>query len=56
VDQEPWSWLSGKDISPWRLKLRQDYEVVIIGAGPAGAILAYELAGKRIRVLSTAVC
>ena len=31
--------------------LAQSYEVIIVGAGPAGATLAYELAGKGIGVL-----
>jgi len=31
--------------------LQRDYEVIIVGAGPAGATLAYELASKGIRVL-----
>ncbi|MFC2065827.1 geranylgeranyl reductase family protein [Chloroflexota bacterium] len=31
--------------------MRHDYEVIIVGAGPAGATLAYELAKKGIRVL-----
>ena len=31
--------------------MKQNYEVIIVGAGPAGATLAYELAGKGIGVL-----
>ena len=31
--------------------MKRKYEVIIIGAGPAGATLAYELASKGIRVL-----
>jgi flavin-dependent dehydrogenase len=31
--------------------LKQSYDVVVIGAGPAGATLAYELAKKGIGVL-----
>ena len=31
--------------------MKQDYEVTIVGAGPGGATLAYELASKGIRVL-----
>ena len=31
--------------------MRRDYNVIIVGAGPAGAILACELAGKGTRAL-----
>lgn len=33
------------------LLLEQSYDVIVVGAGPAGATLAYELARKGIRVL-----
>jgi flavin-dependent dehydrogenase len=32
-------------------RLKQTYDVVVVGAGPAGATLACELAGRGIRVL-----
>ena len=31
--------------------MKPDYEVIVVGAGPAGATLAYELASRGIRVL-----
>ena len=31
--------------------LKQSYDVIIVGAGPAGATLGYELARKGIEVL-----
>jgi geranylgeranyl reductase family protein len=34
-----------------RLPLERSYQVIIIGAGPAGSTLAYELAAHRIKVL-----
>jgi len=33
------------------LLLKQSYDVIVVGAGPAGATLAYELARRRIGVL-----
>ncbi|MDI9394578.1 MAG: NAD(P)/FAD-dependent oxidoreductase [Euryarchaeota archaeon] len=32
-------------------KIRSTYDVVIIGAGPAGLFAAYELAGKKLQIL-----
>lgn len=33
------------------VSLVRDYEVIIVGAGPAGATMAYELASRQIKVL-----
>ncbi len=50
-DQPLWAAISGASIRTTRTTAHKTYDVIIVGAGISGALMAHALTGKGLRIL-----